>query len=120
MQRIETFLAEDEVEGWATSLKRDLQRGEADASRKVGFENASFQWYSAGPTSHTTAPSTTPPETESTSGTPHPVFQLEDLTIQFPVGQLSLITGPTGSGKSSLLNALLGGKVFANPHASEV
>jgi ABC-type cobalamin/Fe3+-siderophores transport system ATPase subunit len=43
---------------------------------------------------------------------------LIDLNITFPVGKLSIICGPTGSGKTSLLMALLGelecisGRVF--------
>jgi ABC-type multidrug transport system fused ATPase/permease subunit len=36
------------------------------------------------------------------------ISTLCNLNIEFPVGKLSLITGPTGSGKSSLLLALLG------------
>ena len=37
-------------------------------------------------------------------------FVLGPLDVRFPKGLLSLISGPTGSGKSALLNALLGGK----------
>ncbi|KAF8939485.1 hypothetical protein BGZ47_008153 [Haplosporangium gracile] len=35
-------------------------------------------------------------------------FQLANVSADFPVGELSLIVGPTGSGKSALLLALLG------------
>ncbi|KAF9155878.1 hypothetical protein BG015_008240 [Linnemannia schmuckeri] len=35
-------------------------------------------------------------------------FQLTNVSADFPVGELSLIVGPTGSGKSALLLALLG------------
>ncbi|KAF9360285.1 hypothetical protein BGX26_009968 [Mortierella sp. AD094] len=35
-------------------------------------------------------------------------FQLKNLNVEFPVGKLSVIVGPTGSGKSALLLALLG------------
>ncbi|KAI9760209.1 MAG: hypothetical protein M4579_001825 [Chaenotheca gracillima] len=37
-----------------------------------------------------------------------PAFRLIDLDIQFRPGQLNVVVGPTGSGKSSLLMALLG------------
>ncbi|KAJ2552092.1 Transporter of the ATP-binding cassette (ABC) [Coemansia sp. RSA 1878] len=40
--------------------------------------------------------------------TSDPVFELRDLTASFPVGKLSVIAGPTGSGKTSMLVALLG------------
>ncbi len=35
-------------------------------------------------------------------------FELRDVTVEFPLGQLSLVCGPTGSGKTSLFMALLG------------
>ncbi|KAJ2800586.1 Transporter of the ATP-binding cassette (ABC), partial [Coemansia guatemalensis] len=35
-------------------------------------------------------------------------FELRNLTVSFPVGKLSIIAGPTGSGKTSMLMALLG------------
>ncbi|RUP45403.1 glycosyl hydrolases family 2, TIM barrel domain-containing protein, partial [Jimgerdemannia flammicorona] len=35
-------------------------------------------------------------------------FQLRGLNLNFPVGELSIVCGPTGAGKTSLLMALLG------------
>ncbi|KAJ2397232.1 hypothetical protein GGI23_003613, partial [Coemansia sp. RSA 2559] len=35
-------------------------------------------------------------------------FSLKDIDVKFPLGGLSIIAGPTGSGKSSLLSALVG------------
>ncbi|KAJ2619996.1 hypothetical protein GGI26_005394 [Coemansia sp. RSA 1358] len=35
-------------------------------------------------------------------------FSLKSIDIQFPIGGLSIVAGPTGSGKSSLLSALAG------------
>ena len=35
-------------------------------------------------------------------------FYLSQLSVEFPVGKLSIVTGPTGSGKSAVLVALLG------------
>ncbi|KAJ2720542.1 Transporter of the ATP-binding cassette (ABC), partial [Coemansia sp. Benny D115] len=42
------------------------------------------------------------------TGTESSAFELQDLTVSFPVGKLSIIAGPTGCGKTSLLMALLG------------
>ena len=42
------------------------------------------------------------------------------LNIKFPKGHLSLISGPTGSGKSALLNALLGGSLTGYRSQSNV
>ncbi|KAJ2669539.1 hypothetical protein GGI25_006117, partial [Coemansia spiralis] len=36
------------------------------------------------------------------------VFSLKNINVQFPIGGLSIVAGPTGSGKSSLLSALIG------------
>ncbi|KAJ1663415.1 hypothetical protein EV178_005011 [Coemansia sp. RSA 1646] len=35
-------------------------------------------------------------------------FSLKDVDVRFPRGDLSIVAGPTGSGKSSLLSALVG------------
>lgn len=40
-------------------------------------------------------------------------FLLRDLNVTFPLKRLSVVIGPTGSGKSSLLLALLGGKFLS-------
>lgn len=102
MKRIEDFLAEDEVEDWASSVKRHQECSPPEPSKpmRIGYETASFRWHiSAGPAIAQGEPDNTQPGR----------LILRDITASFPSGKLSLITGPTGSGKSSLLNALLGG-----------
>ena len=98
MQRIEAFLNEPEAPDWATALKStaavDQPRG------KVGFEDASFEWDSA-------------PKEEPSR------FTLGPLNILFPAGKLVLVSGATGSGKSALLNALLGGENFVKTGLSD-
>ncbi|KAJ2088014.1 hypothetical protein IW138_004522 [Coemansia sp. RSA 986] len=37
-----------------------------------------------------------------------PPFSLKGIDVQFPLGGFSIVAGPTGSGKSSLLSALIG------------
>ncbi|EIW82703.1 multidrug resistance-associated ABC transporter [Coniophora puteana RWD-64-598 SS2] len=44
----------------------------------------------------------------STSGFEDHRFELQDISVRFPEGRLSVITGPTASGKTALLMALLG------------
>ncbi|KAH0834256.1 hypothetical protein J3R83DRAFT_11612 [Lanmaoa asiatica] len=41
-------------------------------------------------------------------------FELADISVRFPEGELTLITGPTASGKSALLLALLGEMTITN------
>ncbi|TDL28100.1 P-loop containing nucleoside triphosphate hydrolase protein [Rickenella mellea] len=88
MQRIEIFLAEDEVDDWASTLKNQAKNAKCDM---IGFAKAIFAW---GPSSDIRVDEQN--------------FQLGPLDVKFPLGQISLITGATGSGKSALLLALLG------------
>ncbi|CAE6522225.1 unnamed protein product [Rhizoctonia solani] len=93
MQRIQTFLDEAEVEDWASSIKRPDEALNTEAvSNEIGFQNASFVWH------------LNPSEAQD----PAQSFKLTDITLEFPLGRLTLITGATGSGKSSVLAALLG------------
>eukprot|EP00834_Sanchytrium_tribonematis_P006540 NODE_491_length_6850_cov_0.331210.p1 type:complete len:705 gc:universal NODE_491_length_6850_cov_0.331210:3495-5609(+) len=55
----------------------------------IGFQDASFSWQNG--------------MSQDNTG-----FALSNLNIKFPKNKLTVIIGPTGSGKSSLLNALLG------------
>lgn len=89
MKRINEFLAESEVEDWACSLKSpSVNRPEGE--EEISFENASFEWDVA-------------PRSEPSR------FSLGPLNLRFPVGKLTIVSGATGSGKSALLSALLGG-----------
>lgn len=89
VDRVEEFLNEDETEKYSQLLH--TERDEA-GEIKIGFHRATFTW--GGKDSHKNDGST--------------LFQLIDMDIKFHVGQLNVITGPTGSGKTSLLMALLG------------
>lgn len=89
MQRIEAFLDEPEVPAWASSLKK---RATEEHTYTTAFENASFA-FPATPKTSTMRRSTLGP-----------------LDIEFPRGQLTLVSGGTSSGKSALLASLLGGE----------
>lgn len=45
-------------------------------------------------------------------------FELRDINVDFPIGKLSLIVGPTGSGKSSMFLGLLGGTLVSQTFGS--
>lgn len=47
-------------------------------------------------------------------------FMLGPLSISFPLGKLSLVTGTNGSGKTALLSALLGGPYKRCCHSGEI
>jgi len=94
MQRIETFLQEEEVDDWACSLSAPVEPrlfGDNNFA-PIGFSNAVFQWPGM-------------PSSDSTS----PKFELGPLDVKFAPGALTIISGATASGKSAFLAALLGG-----------
>lgn len=87
MQRIEKFMIESEVPEWASSLQYSPC---PDHHLSLAItKNATFKWS---------------PDLDDDD------FVLGPINVSFPPGELSLIIGNTGSGKTSLLLALLGGK----------
>ncbi|KAL2263691.1 hypothetical protein VTK26DRAFT_5634 [Humicola hyalothermophila] len=99
VDRIEEFLSEEETEKFA---QLGVDNVDESGKRVIGFRNATFIWGSK----------TAVAEDGSMA------FRLLDLDIDFKIGKLNVITGPTGSGKTSMLMALLGemtimkGRVF--------
>ncbi|KAG2181050.1 hypothetical protein INT43_008632 [Umbelopsis isabellina] len=101
LRRINSFLDEDEVphtnnfEGLNDAHVPHRVISDED-SKKIGFENATFKWHT----------DTTHSETVNEDAVAS--FFLRDLDVMFPLGELSIVCGSTGSGKTSLLLALLG------------
>ena len=85
VDRIEEFLSEEDTQKY-----RQLKR--QGSENIIGFDHATFAW----------ASQKTQGAEEDTS------FKMLDLNLRFAIGQLNIIIGPTGCGKSSLLLALLG------------
>ncbi|KAF9984323.1 hypothetical protein BGZ75_004117 [Mortierella antarctica] len=98
--RIDRFLDEEEVLVYANANSKPRKNLPTDPI--IGFKNATFSY--AGKTEQDAADAAHNAG-ENASG--HH-FELKDLNLEFPVGELSVITGPTGSGKTSLLLSLLG------------
>ncbi|CAG8606010.1 17882_t:CDS:10 [Rhizophagus irregularis] len=82
IRRIETFLNSGEIESQFVKTN----------TLKIGFGNASVAWNKYG-------------EDDELSSNE---FVMKDLNIEFPIGKLSIVCGPTGSGKTLLLMSLLG------------
>ncbi|KAJ7212815.1 multidrug resistance-associated ABC transporter [Mycena haematopus] len=128
LNRIAVYLEEEEVSAQVSSLKKDdaetfslpLLDG-AEEDEGLGLEGASLTWNRlreqegdgdgrTSPTASSIDGSTTAREDDSGSesgGRGHR-FELRDISVLFPEGRLSVITGPTASGKTALLMALLG------------
>lgn len=108
LKRISQYLKEEEVK--LQEVDDSLYMDEAgkpqyDAIAKTGFEEASFQWHITLPDEKDKAKDNTDAESEENQAPPF-TLRIPDLT--FPTGEISLVCGPTGSGKTSLLYALLG------------
>ncbi|KAF8220884.1 multidrug resistance-associated ABC transporter [Tricholoma matsutake] len=126
LNRIAVYLDEDEVSSQVSSLKnQDLSSPtppSSAADEGLGFENASFKWNEVEEKPKEEDSTKQPPSQENSEvetvvsdadstflveNSDHR-FELRDLNVRFPEGELSLITGPTASGKTGLLMALLG------------
>ncbi|KAK4160504.1 putative ATP-dependent bile acid permease [Cladorrhinum sp. PSN259] len=93
--RVESFLAEEETEKYqvlATTPSREVE---------IGFEDATFSWPGK---KHESKNSKS--NDGKTAENPES-FTLKNLDLKFRVGKLNIVIGATGSGKSSLLYALL-------------
>ncbi|KAH8733119.1 ABC transporter type 1, transmembrane domain-containing protein [Phaeosphaeriaceae sp. PMI808] len=89
VDRIEEYLNEPETDKYnQLSSRKTDENGESI----IGFDNATFSWGGKDMTDKTAADA----------------FKLMDLDLKFHVGQLNVVAGPTGSGKTSLLMGLLG------------
>ncbi|GAA6015204.1 hypothetical protein JCM11491_000503 [Sporobolomyces phaffii] len=86
LKRIDKFLAEEETHKYSV-----LGESTSESDPVVGFVDASFTWAD---------------ETEARADPS--VFRVSGLDFSFPLETLSIILGPVGSGKTSLLMALLG------------
>lgn len=141
VRRTQDFFEEGEVPNWVSSLKRHDDGPVKET--KIGFKNATLKWNAGG--NDETAPkngsAAAPPaiSVTDTNGGEHGsnddndnasvesvVFELSGLTIDFPVGRLSVVSGPTGAGKTAVLVGLLGemdlieGETYLPKHPSQL
>ncbi|KAJ7185377.1 multidrug resistance-associated ABC transporter [Mycena filopes] len=94
LRRIEKYLGTAEV-----SVVPPLDQ----QSQTIAFQSCTVTW----PQDRSASTASATP-TPSAASTPRHKFVLVDLSLQFPPGELSLICGKLGSGKTLLLLALLG------------
>ncbi|KAF0700286.1 Aste57867_9194 [Aphanomyces stellatus] len=100
-RRLDAYLDDDETtaHGSATSSQDDdtVSSGSADASA-IAIHHASFQW----PRTAANGDATSSTATEDT------YLGLRDIQLAVALGSLTVVVGAVGSGKSSLLQAILG------------
>ncbi|KAI1353946.1 multidrug resistance-associated protein [Xylaria sp. FL0043] len=89
VDRVEEFLMEDETEKYRQLGQDNVDQ---DGRKLIGFRDATFIWGNK----------------DAVNADGSVAFRLLDLDIDFRIGKLNVICGPTGSGKTSMLMALLG------------
>ncbi|PVV02977.1 hypothetical protein BB560_002555 [Smittium megazygosporum] len=131
IDRIDAYLKQPEIQ-----LLSD-RCAQVDPIPFIGFRNATIQWAikdkssddatSVAPTNNKD-PDTVDSEQpllikqsqdygsiSTTSPTPTPsFFKMSNINLTFPIGKVSMISGPVGSGKSSILRALLGEMILTD------
>ena len=135
LERIVKFLSEEELEKYALDNTKDLKDKSSyssldtliadmnddlatlkgDSEVIIGFKKAQYVYHGDTMSSiDKQSAVSSSAETEDMSSnrsevmTCQPGFVLNNMSIDFPIGGLSLVCGPTGAGKSSLVLALLG------------
>lgn len=93
LDRVDKYLNEEETGKYDQLRESSVSEGPA----KIALEKATLTWGTTKSSPQASSPS---------DGAD--AFRLIDIDVNFPVGRLSIIAGPTGSGKTSLLMALLG------------
>ena len=84
VDRVEEYLNEPETDKYR---QLETEKLDEDGEPVLGFDDATFSWGGSA-------------EDED--------FKMIDMELRFLVGRLNVVIGPTGSGKTSLLMALLG------------
>ncbi|KAJ7459957.1 hypothetical protein FB451DRAFT_1272196 [Mycena latifolia] len=127
VDRIATFLGEAEVSDQISALKKDYTGPSRDDG--LGLENASFKWNEVEKAEEADIPDDITVSDDSRSGRSFNDrrFELKDVSVLFPEGVLTIVTGPTASGKTALLMALLGemtllpgGRIILSKSASNI
>ncbi|KAH6611446.1 atp-dependent bile acid permease [Trichoderma cornu-damae] len=99
IDRVEEYLLEEETEKYR---QLGLDNVDEDGKKRIGFRDATLIWGAK----------------DSVAEDGSRAFRLLDLDVDFRIGGLNIIAGPTGSGKTSMLMGLLGemtlveGRVF--------
>ena len=127
LDRIATYLDEDEVDEQVSSLKRSRFGASVDddTAKGLGIENGTFKWNEVEQKDDVTAKTSdsvasTPTDDAVVQEADDEIghgslagsmasdhrFELRDVSIMFPERQLTVVTGPTASGKTALLVSL--------------
>ncbi|KAI8989077.1 multidrug resistance-associated ABC transporter [Trametes punicea] len=155
LDRIATYLEEEEVDEQVSTLKKGHVPPSQEPDEGFGIISGTFKWNEveekkeddkskskdttkkANGSNGVNGSSEASPSDEASTiadsasalafaGSGDHRFELKDITVIFPEGQLTVVTGPTASGKTALLLALLGelttleGRILMSKNPSKV
>ncbi|KAL5480838.1 hypothetical protein ACEPAI_9778 [Sanghuangporus weigelae] len=100
VKTLQSFVSIRRIEKYLCSPEVDLVNALDNAQSPIALKSATVGWPQERKENQESA--------SSVSLTPHRTFSLVDVTLDFPSGKLSLICGKLGSGKTLLLQTLLG------------
>jgi ABC-type multidrug transport system fused ATPase/permease subunit len=123
LKRISVYLDEEEVTDQVSSLKKNRSEPYSTGDNEgLGLECATFKWNELDVVekgkklsrNRSSSSSTSSEVTDETStivdnvsansgDRGDRVFELRNITVRFPEGELTVVTGPTASGKTALL-----------------
>ena len=122
LKRIAVYLDEEEVTDQVSSLKKDYSEPYLSGNDEgLGLECATLKWNevvdvvnkgkelgqnessSSLSIASVTDGASTVIDSESIGDRGDHIFELRNVTIRFPEGMLTVVTGPTASGKTALL-----------------
>jgi ABC-type multidrug transport system fused ATPase/permease subunit len=132
--RIEKFLKQEELEKYSDfTAQQNANSGDPKSKLTVRLMAGWFQYFTVPKPSQARTTTSTPSNIEQTESSPllpstktsstdtaidvaespstkieQNAFTLRNISLDFPVGGLTSVCGPTGAGKSSVLQALLG------------
>ncbi|KAJ6437930.1 ATP-dependent bile acid permease [Purpureocillium lavendulum] len=95
VDRVEEFLNEEETEKYD---QLGCDNVDEDGVKRIGLRDATLIWA----------------DKDSVGEDGSQAFQLLDMNVDFEIGKLNIIAGPTGSGKTSMLMGLLGEMTLVN------
>ena len=104
LRRIEAYLDSPELDDQALLTDGHAVDSHSEAPKEVAFKDATVTW-PRNPAAEEDNDSDDEDETASTAAPQ--TFELQDISVNFPMGELSLICGQLGSGKTLMLLALL-------------
>ncbi|KAJ1751848.1 hypothetical protein LPJ79_001690 [Coemansia sp. RSA 1821] len=99
LNRIDSYLGQPEIQQLDERVSN---------SNTLGFDNACLAWDDPAEPSTEQTPLLQQQQQHQQQSAPTSGFMLQKLNVEFPHEGMTIVAGPTGSGKSSLLAALVG------------